>query len=463
MARIRKRGDTYSIGVSNGYCNGKQLMTYETYKPTATTPAAIKKELEREAVRFEREVKEGKYLSGEKTRFKDFAALWRDNWAAVNLTQSQYEQYWKTLEKHVFPEVGSMYISKITAMKCQSIIDDMVKIGYAPKTVRRMVTCFNSVMKYAYKKNVIQENVLNRCDLPKNKETEGLHFFTPAQVRIFLDSLENKYEFKYGERKRKNNSGKPYTVSNYKACHTVGTQWKAYFYLAIYGGFRRGEMVALTWEDIDFEENTVSINKAVALTKEKGVIEKSTKTKAGRRCIPLPAECFEVLKEWKKEEKELSKEMGTAWNGKKGICFEQSYVFIQDDGSRMHPSTPSHKFKELVKLHNESIKGKINKAETKEERESLRREMLPVIRLHDLRHSMATALIAAGDDIVDVSHRMGHSKPSVTLDVYSHYMKEKDTAAVNSLSKAFGSNTGIEKEYKSIEQTEETEAVRVLN
>lgn len=93
-------------------------------------------------------------------------------------------------------------------------------------------------------------------------------------------------------------------------------------------------------------------------------------------------------------------------------------LFVQDDGRRMDLDTITHKMPKLIRQYNHCA----NVSDT-----------LPVIRFHDLRHTSATLLLAAGADIETVSHRLGHSQASVTLDVYGHWMKETDKTAADTL------------------------------
>ena len=183
-------------------------------------------------------------------------------------------------------------------------------------------------------------------------------------------------------------------------------------------------MVALTWEDIDFETHTVSINKAAAKTKKRGQIIKSTKTAAGNRVLILPKSCFVTLRAWKSEQRQLAMRLGSAWAGETGKNFDKNYVFIQlDSGRMMNLDTPGHRFKSILKRYNSTVKNEADR--------------LPQIRLHDLRHTSASLLIAEKVDIAEVSRRMGHSDISVTLNIYTHPQPEKDSEAADALERMF--------------------------
>lgn len=419
MANIKERNGSFLITVSNGYdYKGRRIRETITYTPKATSPKAIAKEVKKFADDFEDRVKNGEYYSGEKISFEEMYHIWKKNWLDhSDLTIAVKEQYIEKLETRVIPKIGHLKMSKIKARHIDEILIDLTDSGLSPSTVKKYLVCIRSVFNYAFKKEYIKENPCLRCDPPKMKATsDELHYFTPDQATRFLEFLDAEYTVHTPQRTRIDSSGNSYTVAPCSYKMHVSPMFKAYYYLAIYGGFRRGEMCALTWNDIDAETQTVSITKAVSLTKEHGQIIKEPKTPKSVRRVKVPRVCFEALEDWKREEIALSFRLGTQWKGYRGGDFDQNYIFIdQTNGSLMNLHTASNKFKELIERYNHTVDEEDQK--------------LPDIRLHDLRHTTATLLLANGSDIKTVSHRLGHSKTSVTLDVYSHFMEETDQTA----------------------------------
>ena len=420
-ARNGKNGTTYLITVSVGRdTNGKKLTETTTFKPTKTTPKAIKKEVQKYALDFEERVKNGKYFSGEKVTFYDVSKQWEPD-AKEKLSPATFESYQGILDKHIYPVIGNVRISKINAMILQDMVKKWKAEDLAPASIRRYFAVVSLVFKYAYRLGIIESNPCNRVELPKASALSNtdIHCFDVEQVNKFLDLVENGFTIDHPEKTRKNGAPLP----AYSEDITFSSQWLAYFYLAIYGGFRRGELIALTWDDIDFENRTVNIEKARSRTKE-GTITKGPKSKAGYREIQLPAECFKVLQVWKKEQRSTMLLIGKEWKGKTGRQFNQNNVFIQiKNGLPMDLSTPSHKFKEIIQMYNGTCTSAADK--------------LPEITLHELRHTSATLLLAHGTDIETVSHRLGHSKASVTLDVYGHALKKMDSTASDTLESIF--------------------------
>ena len=285
----------------------------------------------------------------------------------------------------------------------------------------------------------MKENPCTRCDdLPtiETKSGNDLSFFTEDQARRFLkNALTMEYDYTIRSHTRKlEKTGETYDVPEYTEKRKVPLQWRIYFTMAIYGQMRRGEMCALTWDDIDFENHVISINKAVREVKGLGRVIKEPKTKAGIRDLIMPSDLFELLKEWKKEQVKLCVSLGTAWKGHRTTTlkdgtkdsFGKNALFIQkENGLPIDVSTPYHKFGEIVDYYNQQCKNE--------------KDRLPKIRLHDLRHTGATLLLGKNADIETVSRRLGHSKASVTLDIYGHALPENDKKAAETMESMFGS------------------------
>lgn len=431
---------SYKITVSLGRdSQNKQIIKTATFTPTSKAPTKARKEIEAFAADFEKQVKSGDIVTDEKITFEKFAAVWGENWLPQK-TLGVQERYQDILRIRVFPYIGQMKINAIRATHIDKIIKDELKPkeeggkGLSPKSVRDTFTVINSVMKYALKKQYISSNPCLRCDdLPtiEMRKGEDLCFFNEDQAKRFInDALTMEYIFGFPERKRINKkTGEKYSVAAYQEKHAIPLMWRVYFTMAIYSQLRRGEMCALTWRDIDFDGKMVDISKSLAKTKKDGQYIKDPKTKSGIRTISLPSAVIDLLKEWKKEQAALCFKLGTAWEGhrnSKDDSFEDNNIFIQlDNGKAVNLSTPGHKFHEIIDLYNDTRKKSSEK--------------LPKIRLHDLRHTGATLLIGKNVDIEVISKRLGHSKPSVTLDIYGHALPENDRKASDILETALGS------------------------
>lgn len=425
MANIRYRNGAYLITVSLGYDeNGKKRIATTTYHPKATTPKALEREVRIFADNYEERIKSGRFIQGGKVTFSDYIKTWDRDWASQNLTERAREGYMTHLNKHVIPKIGDMILEKIYPSNIQNIITEMIENGYSPKTIKTMFVACHSVIKHAYQMDVIKEDPCLRCRLPKIPKDRDIHCFNIEQAKTFLEYVRKGYPVTMRSHSSVNNStGKTFNVSEYTQTRHVPLQFQALYYLAVYGGFRRGELLALTWEDVDFKNRTVEINKAVTRLNNKGQLLKDPKTEASYRIIKLPQICFDILKEWKNDEIQLSYQLGTKWEGYRGKDFDKNFIFIQSDsGKMMSLSAPYDRFKEIIS-HVKNPDGSL---------------YFPQITFHELRHTSATLMIASGVDVSTVSHRLGHSRTSVTLDIYTHALDSNDDVASSVLESCLG-------------------------
>ena len=166
-------------------------------------------------------------------------------------------------------------------------------------------------------------------------------------------------------------------------------------------GLRRGEMAALQWKDIDFAKSTISITQNRVHTAE-GVIEKSPKTQAGKRTITIGHDVANALRDAKSIYDEAVRS---------NPAFKDlGYVLFKENGEPFHPDSLTQKWERFKAKHK-----------------------LPSIRLHDLRHSNATAMIAAGINAKVVQHRLCHANVSITLNTYTHVLPSMEQSAVETL------------------------------
>ena len=427
----------YKISVNLGRnADGKLLMKYTTYHPKAKTKAKAKKEAQDFAVLYEKQLKEGTLCTdGERIKFAEFLETWDHQCLTPrvlsgSMTERCREEYLSEIRRYALDSIGHLALSKITAMHIDAIVNEMITLGRSPKTIRNFFNALRSAFEYAYKKYLIGENPCARCnDLPQVKKGGELHTFSTEEVQRFLNealTMEYPIEVKGSTRKyTSKGTGDNFEVKAYTVTRKVSLQFRVFFTLAIYGGFRRGELIALNWNDIDPVMKTIRIDEAITLSKEKGEEVKNPKTEAGKRTIMLPQVCFDLLEQWRREQLKLCMKLGTAWQGYRGKEYGKNPVFIQmDSGKRMYIQTPTAKFKKILTAYNATVP---------EEKK------LPVIRLHDLRHTSASYLIASGIDIETVAKRLGHSKASFTLDIYGHALESMDEKAANALEAAFAS------------------------
>ena len=180
-------------------------------------------------------------------------------------------------------------------------------------------------------------------------------------------------------------------------------EYQAAVKLLLFTGMRRGEAMGLKWSDIDFESSTLSISRSSQYLPSMGVFQKSPKNQASIRTIKLPGVAVAALKEYRVWQNAERLKMGDLWQ-------DGDWVFTAWNGTPMNPDTFSGWFRSFI-----------------------RKTELEGVHVHTLRHTNATLLIAAGENIRTVSRRLGHSQTSTTSNIYSHAIESADARAAETL------------------------------
>ena len=174
-------------------------------------------------------------------------------------------------------------------------------------------------------------------------------------------------------------------------------KWKAAVHLLLVSGCRRGELLGLKWDHVDWENQQIHIDCTLLYAGDRGVYEGSPKTRDSVRTIKLPEETMALLGEYRDWQEAYRKELGQRWE-------ESPYVFPGERGGRMNPSQLGNWLVRFQRRHN-----------------------LPHLNPHAFRHTMTSMLFFHGVDSVSISHRLGHSSVSTTTSIYSHVMKEAES------------------------------------
>lgn len=425
MASITKRKNSYRVSVSNGRRpDGSQIIETATFRPDPNkTEKQNLKALEIFAFEFEQKVRSGKYLDGEKLTFQAFTEIWQQEYALQHLEASTLQLYNNLLRLHILPVIGNIKLAKLQPNQLNKLYNTLAterkdgkEGGYSTKTIKHVHNIISAIYSSAVKWNIVLDNPCDRVEPPKQASAgEKIKYFTIEQTRIFLDLLTKDYQTTCRAHDRVDDTGKSYHVAEYSETRHIPIQFRLFFLLAIYGGMRRGELIALEWSDIDFTANSISITKSTTLVNSKP-ITKAPKTRTSVRTITVPKSVMNVAREWKKEQLQYRMALGSQWIG-------ENHVFIQWNGKQMYPDTPYTTFKRIIRRYNETVKNEAEK--------------LPDIPLHGLRHTSATLLISQNVDVRTVSGRLGHAQTSTTMDIYSHALKKLDEKASNALDDLF--------------------------
>lgn len=391
MATARKKGRGYEIRVSCGIdINGKKLGKSKTWIPDeGMTQKQIEKELARQKVLFEEEVKNG-ICPDNKIRFVDFSKRWMDEYAKVNLTIKTYARY-EIYLKRINQGIGHLKLKDITPLQLNAFYrsleadgvnqrkrydenGDLINNGkLAPKTILDHHRVISKILSTAVKWGLLEKNVAMRADPPKVPHRE-ISYLNEQEVRQMLTLLEKE-----------------------------PIQYQTMITLLVYTGIRRGELCGLEWKDIDFENQVMHVVRSAQYIGNKTMITKEPKTKSGIRHFSLSIHACILLKKYKRWQLEQKLNAGDRWE-------ESDRLFTSWNGKPIHPDTVTDWFSKFIK-----------------------RSGLPYVTLHSLRHTNATLMIAEGTDVCTVSRRLGHANTATTLNIYAHALKSKDREAANTL------------------------------
>jgi integrase len=309
----------------------------------------------------------GQYVDPSRETIAQFAERWLRDWAAGNVSNKTYSGYEDLLRKHVCSSVGSTPIQKLRAADLQRVYAAMARDGLADRTRLHCHRVVHLMLRHATQWGVVHQNVASLLDAPANRGKE-IDVLTPAQVQIILQTLRGRSLYPI-------------------VAVALGT------------GMRRGELLALRWQDVDLDGATLRVERALEQTQRGGLVFKAPKTVYGKRTITLPASTVTELRAHWKAQQERRLVLGI------GKAPEDSPVFATWDGSTRSPNA-------LTKEWSIAMKAAGVKAT-----------------FHSLRHTHASTLIASGLDVLTISRRLGHGSPAITLGVYGHLFKTDDRAA----------------------------------
>lgn len=356
----------FQLYVGTDPLTGKRIKTTRSKFKT-------KKEAQLELSRIRLEIDKGEFNKETLDTYQDIYNLWIEQYKHT-VKESTFVKTKGVFKNHILPAFGSYRIEKINVQLCQKHINSWFK---KLKNFRMVKAYASMVLDYALTLGIILNNPMKLVTMPKSialpDEEESLKYYTKDELIIFLSCLEKE--------------------ANYKA-YTL-------FRLLAFSGMRKGEALALTWQDINFTTNEMRINKALSRGENNRLIIQTPKTKSSIRTIILDDKTLGILKEWKKRQREEYFMLGF------NTMQPKQLIFNSQANGLMQPT----KTRKWI-LH---IQEKYD---------------LPKIRTHDLRHTHCSLLFEAGASIKEVQERLGHSDIKTTMDIYAHVTeKAKDEAA----------------------------------
>lgn len=392
MASVQERRDksgkliSYSIRVHRGRgADGKQLKPWTaTFDVSPTwSEATAKKKAEAYAAVFEKECKEGK-TTDSRLKFADYCEYvieLKEQRGAKSKTIASY----KMLAKRIYPYIGHIKLKDIRADQLNSMYSALLKSGenkrtggkLSAKTVLEHHRLVSTVLEQATKEGLVPFNVARKADPPKVVHKD-VNYFQPEEIDAIRDALEEE-----------------------------PVKWKMLVHMLLITGARRGEILGLKWDKVDFDNNRIRICNNIQYLPGKGIYEESPKTASSIRYVSLPEETMRLLWQYK------------AWQSSEilrlGEYYERNnFVFSQDNGKPMHPDSVTTWLARFSERHD-----------------------LPHINPHAFRHTMASMLYYNGIDSVSISKRLGHAQVSTTANIYAHVMEDADRRNAEVLGEIF--------------------------
>ncbi len=364
MANITKRENTFRIRVFVGTdMNGKKMIKSKTFTPPdGVTPKKAEKLAQEYAFEFERHCKGYSQLN-ENMRFSKLADWYFTNYAPHELKESTVYTYKGQYKNHIEPVLGNMKVKDITTPKLTQI---MQPFDPNPTTVRKLYVIVQSIFHRGAEQSFIRESPCHNVILPKRKKSRKNKALDEDKLKRFVSFLDSKL---------------------------WDEDFKRIIKVLLYTDMRSGECLGLSWQDIDFENHTISINHT--LTDIGGKHKLTTpKTESSIRIIGMGQELSKILLEQKAYIEKLKTVLGDDFA-------HPEMVFVSALGNYRDRNSVYHSLKRFTKGTE-----------------------FEDMTLHQLRHCNATMLLNSDIDLKIVSEHLGHCDVSVTADIYADVLRK---------------------------------------
>lgn len=307
---------------------------------------------------------------------QQYAQSWLERLGSSGLKPATVSNYRWVLDRHVLPHIGRQRLVALSPQHVRTLLLAVSESGVSARTVQLSRAVLRSMLADAERDQLIHRNVAALVKGPRVERQEVVPW-TAEEAGQFLTSLQ-------------------------------GHRLRPLFAVGVALGLRKGELLALRWQDVDLDVGALRVRATVQrLGKGVGLVTGSPKTARSRRTLPLPQVLVDALREHRKAQ-DLEREEATSWH-------DAGLVFTTSKGTMIEP-------RNLNRFLDEAIA-----------RTGLRR-----IRFHDLRHTCASLLLAQGVSPRVVMEVLGHSQMSMTTDLYGHVMPSSLRSAADALDGVFG-------------------------
>ncbi|EMW5698971.1 tyrosine-type recombinase/integrase [Enterococcus faecium] len=350
--------------VSLNYTNGEDINDDGSRKKVEKVGGDTRPEAEAALRKVLSDIDEtGQYFLGTDTRVKQYLDFWMEEYVKLNLKYNTYENYRFTIKNHINGYLGKKKLTDLSPALLQNFINAEFKKGYSKKTM----TITHSVLKNAlnmavYPWGLIKQNPMLYVKIPKYEARPT----TKKDLKIIsLEDFDHMLEI--------TPEGHPFYIP---------------LNIGFYTGMRVGEVCGLTWDDVDFSNGTITVEKQ--MVKNDGAwVYGTPKTSSSNRTIFIGQTLLAILKKHKKQQLENRMKYGKLYIDSNAVC-------TKEEGELVTPS--------VVKWNTRRISNALSLS----------------FNFHSLRHTHATLLLENGAKMKEISERLGHSRISITMDTYSH-------------------------------------------
>jgi len=319
----------------------------------------------------------GTFVAPSRTLVREFVGPWLAALENQGRKPTTLNGYKKALDGYFLPRLGDVALQDLRASDLDALYADLLRSGgrrgqgLSMTTVHHLHAVVNKMLNDAERKGLVIRNVAKLANAPslttaRSKGPE-MRVWSPDELARFLTSIE-------------------------------GNRNETMFRVMAMTGVRRGEVVALRWSDVDLAAHRLTVNQAATVIDGAELVA-APKTRRSRRAIDLDPDTVALLQRHRARQREQFLMFGVS-------ATASDRVFTNEAGEPIRPNSIGQAFRRLVEAAG-----------------------LPVIRLHDLRHTHATHLLVAGVNVKVVSERLGHSSVSFTLDTYGHVMPGQQAEA----------------------------------
>ena len=399
MGTLENRGKgSWRIGFQVSTPAGWKWIRETIHVDPSLTESKQRKQAEKALAALQTKYEDGRIApAGHAYTVREWSEVWMDTHVRPNCSPVTYSNYRFLLDSRILPYLGDIPLRKLTPLQ---IADWIAQLRESPrmstrltpdqlsrprspsqklipskerskplssKTILHYYACLESMLAEAVRMEIIDRNPMDNVKRPKVRKPR-IQTLSEERALDLLRALSDEPNMCY----------------------------RTAVLLALLCGLRLGEVGELKLSDVDWQNNTIDISRALKYTPASGNIVEEPKTDAGMRIIALPDGMMQVLRSAKEYQDECRRLAPQVWRG-------EGWIVHAWDGAQLHHDTPSKWFRRFADRH-----GFVG------------------VRFHDLRHTHASILLANNVDVVAVAKRLGHADISTTLRNYAHALDRRD-------------------------------------